>query len=317
MASDLTRGLVGGLNAGNNFLTLLLQDKIAQNRPKQANEYDIAKTLDQRAYDTEKQKQEFINALQKAQYASALAGTSQAYRDTLLDTAPAGTQVMGREVGKVKPYGIKETPVDAITIEDIQKGDLKFKPNEDYFKNKLISKKTTFTTQAEADEFNKLYKSNYKVGQSVPTDTYNRFASYMAQKDLNTGQARLDLATEKARVDKIKTQVAGLDKIINSEYATDIQKQIATLQKNDLLKQISPLPNYKEKITKNKLLGVDWLSPDTSEIVLDDGSQIESDTNTVDETQTNLREEAIRYLQNNGRVVNEDNIQKVLNTIKQ
>lgn len=282
MASDLTRGLVGGLNAGNNFLTLLLQDKIAQNRAKEANEYDTAKTLDQRAYDTEKQKQEFINALQKAQYASALAGTSQAYRDTLLDTAPAGTQVMGREVGKVKP-SMTETPVDAITIEDIQKGDLKFKPNEDYFKNKLISKKTTFTTQAEADEFNKLYKSNYKVGQSVPTDTYNRFASYMGQKDLNTGQARLDLATEKARVDKIKTLVSGLDKTINSEFTSDIQKQIATLQKNDLLKQISTLPNYKQKTVKNKLLGMDWLSPDSSEIVLDDGSQIESDTNTVDD----------------------------------
>jgi len=203
------------------------------------------------------------------------------------------------------------------TYEEYNKGNVEFKPKEDYFKNKLISKKTTFTTQAEADEFNKLYKSNYKVGQSVPTDTYNRFASYMGQKDLNTRQARLDLATEKARIDKIKTQIAGLDKTINSEFTSDIQKQIATLQKNDLLKQISPLPNYKQKTVKNKLLGVDWLSPDSSEIVLDDGSQIESDTNTVDETQTNLREEAITYLQNNGRVVNEDNIQKVLNTIKQ
>ena len=47
MASDLTRGLVGGLNAGNNFLTLLLQDKLAQNRAKESNEYDLAKTLDQ------------------------------------------------------------------------------------------------------------------------------------------------------------------------------------------------------------------------------------------------------------------------------
>ena len=287
MASDLTRGLVGGLNAGNNFLTLLLQDKIAQNRAKEANEYDLAKTLDQRAYDTEKQKQEFINALQQAQYASALAGTSQAYRDTLLDTAPAGTQVMGREVGKVKPYGIKETPVDAITIEDIQKGDLKFKPNEDYFKNKFAGRGSTveIRTQEQADMINKATGGNYGIGDTISNTTSNILLRDKLGTISDTTKSKVRLSMQGLREkQKLNMKVMELGGYQNLDDET--KKMVDDM--NDYIHANYSLDKKPKPVEKP--------------VIID----------TPPPTNNPKREKAIQLLKKEGYAVTEDNIAKVL-----
>ena len=176
MASDLTRGLVGGLNAGNNFLTLLLQDKIAQNRAKQANEYDLAKTLDQRTYDTEKTKQAFMDEIYKANLLNALEGKSDILQKNMLGVAPEGTNVMGREVGAVSTGDIPlKSSINNKTYEEYNKGNVEFTPNEDYFKNKFSGRGSTIEirTQEQADMINKATGGNYGIGDTISNTTSN------------------------------------------------------------------------------------------------------------------------------------------------
>lgn len=176
MASDLTRGLVGGLNAGNNFLTYLLQDKLAQNRMKQANEYDLAKTLDQRTYDTEKTKQAFMDEIYKANLLNALEGKSDILQKNMLGVAPEGTNVMGREVGAVSTGDIPlKSSINNKTYEEYNKGNVEFTPNEDYFKNKFSGRGSTIEirTQEQADMINKATGGNYGIGDTISNTTSN------------------------------------------------------------------------------------------------------------------------------------------------
>lgn len=288
MASDLTRGLVGGLNAGNNFLTYLLQDKLAENRTKQANEYDLAKTLDQRTYDTEKTKQAFMDEIYKANLLSALEGKSDILQKNMLGVAPEGTNVMGKEVGAVSTGDIPlKSSINNKTYEEYNKGNVEFTPNEDYFKNKFSGRGSTIEirTQEQADMINKATGGDYGIGDTISNTTSNILLRDKLGTISDTTKSKVRLSIQGLREkQKLNMKVMELG---GYQYLDDETKKMV----DDMNAEID---NFYSVDKKPK--------PVEKPVIID----------TPPPANNPKREKAIQLLKKEGYPVTEDNIAKVV-----
>lgn len=288
MASDLTRGLVGGLNAGNNFLTYLLQDKLAQNRTEQANEYDVAKTLDQRTYDTEKTKQAFMDEIYKANLLSALEGKSDILQKNMLGVAPEGTNVMGKEVGAVSTGDIPlKSSINNKTYEEYNKGNVEFTPNEDYFKNKFSGRGSTIEirTQEQADMINKATGGDYGIGDTISNTTSNILLRDKLGTISDTTKSKVRLSIQGLREkQKLNMKVMELG---GYQYLDDETKKMV----DDMNAEID---NFYSVDKKPK--------PVEKPVIID----------TPPPANNPKREKAIQLLKKEGYPVTEDNIAKVV-----